>query len=214
MTASAAAQISATDCQPQASSTNGAQELGHRGADIADAEDAERRALLARRDRSARHRRRRPRRSRRPGRRPARRPASARRCGRRRAGRSPPPRPAWSACRQAGRHSGRSRCRARCATSEPVRTGVPISRPNCGLAQAELLLDAHADDREDRPHGKADGEGDRGHRKRPRAAWSWPGGWVKSVILAPGRRATRLRCSLKTKKLPARSLASAIRDRG
>ncbi len=55
-------------------------ELRHRSADIAGAENAERRALLCRSDRSARHRRRRPRTSRRRCRRRMRRAGTADRC--------------------------------------------------------------------------------------------------------------------------------------
>ena len=44
--------------------------------------------------------------------------------------------------------------------SEPVRIGVPTSRPNCVSLSPRSLLDLHADDGEDRPDREADGEGD------------------------------------------------------
>ena len=43
--------------------------------------------------------------------------------------------------------------------SEPVRIGVPTSRPNWVSLRPRSVLDLHADDGKDRPDGKADGKG-------------------------------------------------------
>ena len=48
-----------------------------------------------------------------------------------------------------------------------MRFKIESKQAELGIIEAEPLLDADADDREDRPHGKADGEGDGRQPKRP-----------------------------------------------
>ena len=51
--------------------------------------------------------------------------------------------------------------------SEPVRIGVPTSRPNWVSLSPSSCFDLDADDREDRPDREADGEGDRAQPEGP-----------------------------------------------
>ncbi len=191
----------------------GRDELGHRRADIADAEDAERRALLAggieardigdadrkgtagqadtkRRDQHLR-----------VGGREGEQEGRDRRRQHRRRVDEPAAKPVGPDAEQhAHQRAGQDR--------------HADQQAELGLAQAEFGFDLDADDGKDRPHREADGEGDRGHGQRPGRAASGRG-LVKWALLI-----LRSMCGvggaalwLKTKKPPARLSRPYIRDR-
>ena len=176
------AQISATSCQPPASSTNGRDELGHGGADIADAEDAERRALLAggieARDIGDADRK---------G--TAGQPDAERGDQHLRVGRGEREQEGCHRRRQHGRRVDQTAAEAVGPDAEHdahERAGEDRhadQQAELGFGQPEFGFDLHADDRKDRPHREADGKGERGHGQRPRGRSVVGEGWSAVVVI-------------------------------
>ena len=183
-------------------------EFGHGGADIADAEDAERRALLAGgiKARDIGH------------------ADSERAAGQPDAERGEQHlRVGLGKGQQEGRDRGRQHRRG---VDEPAAETVgpdaehdaheaagqdrhADQQAELGFGQPEFGFDLDADDGKDRPDGEADGEGERRHGQARVAARSWlDGSWDGSVISCSIDGVGGAALWLKTKKPPARSVAS------
>ena len=169
ITARTAAQISATACQ-QGHEHEGGQEFRHRGADIAGAEDAERRALFL-------------------GREEGRDIGHADCKGGAREAHAERGDQGLGVGARVGQQEGRYRCRehGQRADEPAAVTGRPGTKQDTDkragqdrhadqqaelrLSEVEVLLDPDADDREDRPDRKADGEGEGREPQRALPVW-------------------------------------------